>query len=242
MKGLDMTLGDMKSISLAAAVCVAVAVSASGVHAQTGTAAAAAVRALPPPPTGAVSALTKAGALVRQSRAAALAGKGAAGTAANGLGKSTQIMGYLWSSNNGAITDASVQIRNTVTNTVEAITKTNSAGEFLFQNVDAGEYVIEYVSDSAKRLVAIGHPFTVSPGETVATFVRLSNGLPMLLPNELSNLAGNTATQAVASAASEGVTAFVNPIAATVSPVVPPTVGGNPPPPTSPPPVASAIK
>ena len=149
-------------------------------------------------------------------------------------------MGYLWTSNNGAMTNASVQIRNTVTNAVERVATTNAAGEFIFQNVTPGEYVIEYVSDSASKILAIGHPFTVSPGETVATFVRLSNGLPMLLPNELSNLTSNVAAQAVTSAATEGVTAVATPLVSIVPPVIP--TGGNPPPPPAPPPVVSAIK
>ena len=193
-----------------------------------------------------MSALTKAASAVRTSRAAALAGKGLQQGAGAGVGRSTQIMGYLWSSNNGAMTNAAVQIRDTVTNTVVDIAKTNSAGEFLFQNVNPGEYVIEYVSDSAsKSLLAIGHPFTVSPGETVATFVRLSNGLPMLLPNELSNLTSNVAAQAVTSAATEGVTAIATPLVSAVQPVVPVSSGNNPgttedPPP--PPPVVSAIR
>lgn len=191
-----------------------------------------------PAATGPMSAVTKAASAIRASRAAAMAGR-ATQTASTGLAKSTQIMGYLWTANNGAIPDAAVQIRNTVTNVVEAVTKTNAAGEFVFQNVNPGEFVIEYVTDSAKRgLLALGHPFTVSPGETVATFVRLSNGLPMLLPNELGNLTSNVASQAVTSAATQGVTSFATPLVQVVPPVIPPT--SNPPAP--PPAVLSSIK
>ncbi len=184
-----------------------------------------------------MGALTKAAASIRSSRAAALAGKGLAQGTGAGVGKATQIMGYLWTSNNGALTEATVQIRDTVSNTVMAVAKTNAAGEFVFQNVNPGEYVIEYVSDSTSKLLAIGHPFTVSPGETVATFVRLSNGLPMLLPNELSNLTSNVATQALTSAATEGVTAIATPLVSVVPPVVTPGA-----PPAPPPAVVSAIR
>lgn len=158
-------------------------------------------------------------------------------------------MGYLWTSNNNAMQNVSVQIRNVATDTVESIVRTDTAGQFLFQNVTPGEYVIEYVNDSATKLLAVGHPFTVSPGETVATFVRLSNGLPMLLPNELSNLTSNVAAQAATSAATEGVTAVATPLVSVVPPVVPvafPTTttstGGNETPPPAPPPVVSAIR
>lgn len=222
------------------ALLVVLAASNVGVHAQGGAAVAAAVRAAGPAPTGSMSALTKAASAVRSSRAAALAGKGLTSGTGASLGKSTQIMGYLWQSNNGAMTNASVQIRNTVTNAVERITTTNTAGEFIFQNVTPGEYVIEYVSGTTSKVLAIGHPFTVSPGETVATFVRLTNGLPMLLPNELSNLTSNVAAQAVTSAATEGVTAIATPLVSVVPPVVPIPGGDAPPPP--PPPVVSAIK
>lgn len=187
-----------------------------------------------------MSALTKAASAVRSSRASALAGKGLAGGTGASLGKSTQIMGYLWTSNNGAMADASVQIRNTVTNVVERMTTTNAAGEFVFQNITPGEYVVEYIGDTTTKILAIGHPFTVAPGETVATFVRLSNGLPMLLPNELSNLTSNVAAQAVTSAATNGVTAIATPLVSVVPPVVP--TGGNATPPTAPPPVVSAIR
>jgi hypothetical protein len=221
-----------------AAVVASISLVPGGIQAQGVVAGTATTKLATPVATGPASALTKAASAVRASRAAAMAGR-ATQAAAPGVSKATQVMGYLWTANNGAITDASVQIRNTVTNVVEAVTKTNAAGEFVFQNVNPGEYLIEYVSDTAKRsLVALGHPFTVSPGETVATFVRLSNGLPMLLPNELGNLASNAASQAVTSAASQGVTAVVTPLVQVVPPVLPPA--GDPP--VQPPTVFSSIK
>lgn len=223
-----MTLDDMKCRlrnSIVSAVAVSLVASAP-------------LLAQVPAATGPMGAATKAASAIRASRAAAMAGR-ATQTASTGLAKSTQIMGYLWTANNGAIPDAAVQIRNTITNVVESVTKTNAAGEFVFQNVNPGEFVIEYVTDSAKRgLLALGHPFTVSPGETVATFVRLSNGLPMLLPNELGNLTSNVASQAVTSAATQGVTSFATPLVQVVPPVIPPT--SNPPAP--PPAVLSSIK
>ena len=221
-----MTIHDMKRRTALVAVVASFLAAPFGIQAQV------------PAATGAVSALTKTASAVRASRAAAMAGRAAQSTTA-GVSKSTQIMGYLWTANNGAISDATVQIRNTVTNTVEAFTKTNPAGEFVFQNVNPGEYMIEYVTDSAKHsLLALGHPFTVSPGETVATFVRLSNGLPMLLPNELSNVANNVASQAITSAASQGVTSIATPLIQIVPPVIPPTID----PPAAPPTVFSSIR
>lgn len=233
-----MTIHDMKSRLALVGVVLAVALAPAGVQAQAGAVAAGATKLATPAATGPASALTKAASAVRASRAAALSGR-AAQSASAGLSKSTQIMGYLWTAQNGAIPDATVQIRNTVTNSIEGLVKTDPAGQFVFQNVNPGEYMIEYVTDSTKHtLLALGHPFTVSPGETVATFVRLSNGLPMLLPNELGNLTSNVASQAVTSAASQGVTAVATPLIQVVPPVIPPL----PSPPSAPPTVFSSIK
>lgn len=231
-----MTIHDMKCRLALVAIVASISLVPVSIRAQGGAVAAATTKLATPLATGPASALTKAASAIRASRAAAMAGRAAA---SDGLSKSTQIMGYLWTANNGALTQASVQIRNTVTNTVEAVTQTNAAGEFVFQNVNPGEYMIEYVSDSVKKtLMALGHPFTVSPGETVATFVRLSNGLPMLLPNELGKLASNAASQAITSAASQAITAIATPLVQIVPPVIPP--GGDRPSP--PPTVISSIK
>jgi len=230
-----MTLSDMKAKNRVLTLIAIFVASSVGVLAQGGATAA---RLVAPAPTGSMGAMTKAASQIRSSRAAALAGKGLTSGSGATVGKSTQIMGYLWTSNNGAMPDVSVQIRNTVTDVIEGKVVTNSAGEFLFQNVAPGEYVIEYVSDTTSKVLATGHPFTVAPGETVATFVRLSNGLPMLLPNELSNLTSNAAAQAVTSAATRGVTSVATPLVSLVPPVVPTGGGAR----ATPPPVVSAIK
>lgn len=168
---------------------------------------------LPIVPTGPLTATTKAAAAVRASRIAqANAASGAAGAAGAAGAKSTSVVGYLWTANNAAIGDASVQLRNTVTGQIDMITRTNSVGEFVFNNVDTGSYVIEYASDSATKLMALGHPFTVAPGETIATFVRMSSALPAILPD----VAGNVAASAVQTAASAGITTVVTPIAPVV--------------------------
>lgn len=185
------------------------------------TTARAAQAQLPILPTGPLTATTKAAAAVRASRMAqASAARGAAGAASAAGARSTSVVGYLWTANNAAISDATVQLRNTVTGQVEMFTRTNSVGEFIFNNVDTGSYVIEYTSDTVGRLAALGHPFTVAPGETIATFVRLSSALPVILPD----VAGNVAASALQTVASAGVTTVVTPIA---------PVEVQPPPPTS---------
>jgi nicotinamide mononucleotide (NMN) deamidase PncC len=177
------------------------------------TAARAAQAQVPVLPTGPLSATTKAAAAVRASRAAqASAANAATGVTGAAGAKTTSVVGYIWTANNAAIPDATVQLRNTVTGQIDMFTKSNSVGEFVFNNVDTGSYVIEYASDSVGRIAALGTPFTVAPGETVATFVRLSSAVTAVVPD----LAGNVAASALQTATSAGMTAVVTPIAPVV--------------------------
>jgi hypothetical protein len=113
-----------------------------------------------------------------------------------------------------------VQLRDTVTGQVEMYTKTNAVGEFLFTDMKGGSYVIEYVGTASETaaasaagnaggVLAVGSPFSVAPGETVATFVRTLNNVSIFIPD----LASNVAASAVQTAASAGVTAVVTPLA-----------------------------
>ncbi len=213
---------------------VATVVAMTGlVHAQAGSAASAATQLIQSAaPTGPVSALTKVAELVRASRAAAVATRTATTAATTGAARTTAVMGYLWTANNSPISNATVQLRNTVSGNVEMYTHTNAYGEFMFNNIDGGSYVIEYVNNAdsaiataagsasrASAIMAVGHPFSIAPGETVATFVRTLNNIPIFLPN----VAGNVAASAVQTAASAGVTAVVTPIAPVVNPPPPPS-------------------
>lgn len=212
-----MTISDMKlKKALSALLSVAVLFPAITV-AQGQSAATAARQALP---TGPMTAATKSAAAIRASRSAQMnAARGAAAAGTTGAARSTSVVGYLWAANNSAIPDATVQLRNTVTGQVEFFTQSNALGGFTFNNVTGGSYVIEYATGNAGSVLALGHPFTVAPGETVATFVRMSNALPALIPD----LTGNVVASAIQSAASAGVTAVVTPIAPVVDAAPPPS-------------------
>jgi hypothetical protein len=233
-----MTISDMKRL-LAAAVLICLAAAPTALVAQASQAVSAAAKAVEQaiPPTGPMTALTKAATAVRATRAAALsATRQTAATAANAaLGHATTVVGYLWTQANGSIPGATVQLRDTVTGSIVAQAKTDIAGQFVFANVNSGEYAVEYVSNAGKDLVALGNTFSAAPGETIATFVRVANQIPLIVPD----LASNVAASAVQTAASAGVTAVVTPIA--------PVVEAPPPTPTSPPtnvvtPAVSTIK
>ncbi len=122
--------------------------------------------------------------------------------------RATSVMGFAWSAVNDPLADVPVQLRNVLSGRVEATARTSSTGEFLFDHVEGGTYVVELVNESG-RVLALGAPFTVAPGETIATFVRL--GVP---PSWFSGVFTNAATAAVSSAASVGVTAVAPPATA----------------------------
>lgn len=127
---------------------------------------------------------------------------GAAGrTALSTRVSSTTIFGYLWSADNTPIANATLRLRNVLSGRAEAMTTSDGGGEFTFTDVEGGTYVVEYVDGNGK-VIAVGHTFSVAPGETVATFVRLGARLPWF-----SGLFSNAAAAAVSSAAGLGVTA-----------------------------------
>ncbi|MDQ3170652.1 MAG: carboxypeptidase-like regulatory domain-containing protein [Acidobacteriota bacterium] len=123
----------------------------------------------------------------------------------------TSVMGYLWAGEGTPISNATVQLRNIVTGQVEQVSSTLQNGAFAFNNVQGGTYAIEYVSSSAERMVAIGQAFSVAPGETVATFVRLGSELAATMANTAGTLVSNAASAVVSTAASTGITGTVIP-------------------------------
>jgi hypothetical protein len=180
----------------AAAVIGVLAVSLPVVHAQ-----------VPMAPTGraAARAIAARSTTSAARTASALTSLGSGSSVSSG--RATSVMGYLWAGEGTPISDATVQLRNIVTGQVEQVSTTLQNGAFAFNNVSGGTYAIEYVTENAGRLVAVGQAFSVVPGETVATFVRLGSNLALILPD----LASNAAQAAVATAASAGIAGTVAP-------------------------------
>jgi hypothetical protein len=116
--------------------------------------------------------------------------------------RSTSIIGTAWNADGSPIKGANLRLRNIVTGKVEAASKANDAGRFTFDNVEPGSYVVELVSD-AGHVRTIGHTFTIAPGETVATFVRLTPKVPWTTAFFDSTAGSVTSTAAIA-----GVNAF----------------------------------
>ena len=82
------------------------------------------------------------------------------------------------------------------------MTLANESGAFTFTNIEGGTYVVEVVNDAA-AVLAVGHVFSIAPGETVATFVRLGTKVPWFI-----GFFGNAAAAVAATAASQGITAL----------------------------------
>jgi len=139
----------------------------------------------------------------RTTTARPVTGSSRAATAVNGT--RTAIVGSAWDVDNSPIKFASLRLRDVVEGHIEALTKANEAGEFTFENVPAGSYVVELVNEAGK-VETIGHVFTIAPGETVATFVRLNARVPWI-----TAFFKNTAGAIAATGAAAGVTALAPP-------------------------------
>jgi hypothetical protein len=112
------------------------------------------------------------------------------------------VVGAAWNADSTGIPGARLRLRNVASGKIVAATRANDAGQFRFAAVPEGSYVIELVDESGKVL-ALGHVFAVSPGETVATFVRVGTHVPWF-----TGFFSNAAAVAITTAASEGVTAL----------------------------------
>ena len=119
----------------------------------------------------------------------------------------TSVMGYLWAGEGTPISNATVQLRNIVTGQIEQVSTTLQNGAFAFNSVEGGTYTIEYATEAGGRVVAVGQAFSVAPGETVATFVRLGSRLIAIVPD----LASNAAQAAISTAASAGIAGTIAP-------------------------------
>jgi hypothetical protein len=125
-------------------------------------------------------------------------------------GRATNVLGAAWDVNSKPLPQARLRLRNLATGRIEATTVSDQAGQFTFTHLEGETYVIELVDESGKVL-AVGHPFVVAPGETVATFVRLSARVPWY-----SGFFRDAAASAISTAAGEGITALA-PVARPVS-------------------------
>jgi hypothetical protein len=124
------------------------------------------------------------------------------GENATTVSRVTTIIGSAWTAENQPIPEARLQLRNVISGRIEATTVANSAGQFTFQNVEGGSYVVELINTGGKVQLA-GHVFSIAPGETVATFVRAGTKVPWF-----TGFFNNTVSAVSSTAASEGIAAI----------------------------------
>jgi hypothetical protein len=115
----------------------------------------------------------------------------------------TIVIGYLWTADSSPIPNATLRLRNVVTGRVEQSVTSDEEGEFTFSDLEGGTYLVEYV-DSGKVL-AVGSIFSIAPGETVSTFVRLAE------QRRIGGVFMMIGSAAVTAAASLGVTGVAPP-------------------------------
>ena len=125
--------------------------------------------------------------------------------------RATAILGVAWTADNTPIKQANLRLRNVVTGKVQATTVANDTGQFAFENVPGGSYVVELLNDGG-HVEVVGHVFTIATGETVATFVRTGTKVPWF-----TGFFNNSVASVASAAASEGITALA-PVARAVSP------------------------
>jgi hypothetical protein len=116
--------------------------------------------------------------------------------------RSTTILGVAWNADDTPIKHANLRLRNVASGKLTAATIANETGHFTFENIEGGTYLVELVNDSG-RVRAVSDIFTIAPGETVATFVRLGSKVPWV-----TAFFGNSASSVTAAAATLGIAAI----------------------------------
>jgi hypothetical protein len=111
------------------------------------------------------------------------------------------VSGTAWYADQSPIPNALLRLRNLTTGQLALGAEADAAGRFEFDPVPAGSYVVELVDDTG-RVRAVGQMFSLGPGETVATFVRLPSR-----DRWIDGFVGNAAAAALSAAASLGLTA-----------------------------------
>ncbi|MGH9310829.1 MAG: carboxypeptidase-like regulatory domain-containing protein [Vicinamibacterales bacterium] len=143
----------------------------------------------------ALAACTLATAVAAQAPFRSSAGGGGAAT------KAGVVTGTAWNADNSPVSNALIRLRDLTTGRIVLGVEADAAGRFGFDPVPAASYVVELV-DQAGTVRAVGQMFSVGPGETVATFVRLSRR-----DRWFDGFFGNAAAAALSAAASLGLTA-----------------------------------
>lgn len=112
-----------------------------------------------------------------------------------------EVSGTAWYRDDTPVAYALLRLRNVHTGQVVMNGQADAAGRFRFTPVQPGSYLVELVDDNG-RIRGVGQMFSIGPGETVATFIRLGADISWY-----HGFFTNAAAAALASAALLGVKA-----------------------------------
>jgi len=121
------------------------------------------------------------------------------------VSRNITVAGVAWSGDGEPLANARVQLRHVLTGDVIARSRTNENGEFAFQDLGEGTYVVELLNEDS-GVLAVGSPFTVEAGQRVTTFIRLDRPAPWLV-----GVLRNTSILVLSAATTIGVIAVVRP-------------------------------
>jgi hypothetical protein len=83
------------------------------------------------------------------------------------------IQGNALTSTNGALTDATIRLRDARVGQIVETQTTDQAGVFAFPTVDPGSYIVEIVGLDQMSVLAASQVLNVGPGEAVSAVVKL---------------------------------------------------------------------
>jgi hypothetical protein len=114
------------------------------------------------------------------------------------------VVGSVTDRSESPVAGATLRLRDLTTGRLVATTRTDQTGQFRLTGMPSGSYVVELVDENG-IVRAVGQTFTLSPGLTMTTHVRIGAQAPWY-----RGFFSNAALAAVSSAASIGVTAVGN--------------------------------
>ena len=115
------------------------------------------------------------------------------------------IQGNALSSTNGALTDATVRLRDARVGQIVGTQLTDRSGLFAFHAVDPGSYIVEIMGPNRYSVLAASQVLNIGPGEAISAVVKL----PFKIP-PFAGILGNSTPSAAAvtsQAASAGILA-----------------------------------
>ena len=114
----------------------------------------------------------------------------------------TSVLGSVWSPEHEGVPGVAVRSRNLVLEEISAVTWTNEAGDFAFEQVPSGTYLLEVAEEEDGSPVALGDIFSIGPNNTVAIFAKLP--APLGWTSTLAALLGAPGGAAGAGAGASG--------------------------------------